>query len=127
MARATLNSPMSQRGDSRTTLGIDRTRFSQPSEKALRYRPIIVELHSSAQFGMTSNLNSTTTYDVVCHAASPVLTANCALGYGHIGAKASQITTPLLSDTDLVRIRGLGVNSGSWLAVNQMRDRCEEE
>jgi len=83
--------------------------FSQPSEKALRYRPVIVELHSSAQFGITSNLDSTTTYDVVCHAASPVLNANCALGYGHIGAKASQIASPPLAYTDLTRIRKLGV------------------
>ena len=70
---------------------------------------IIMGLHSSAQFGVMSHLNWSTAYDVVCHAASPVLTVNCASGKSHIGPKASQVTTPPLSHTDVVRIRGLGV------------------
>jgi nucleotide-binding universal stress UspA family protein len=75
----------------------------------LRADLIIMGLHSSAQFEVMSHLSWTTAYDVVCHAASPVLTVNCASGNGHIGPKASQVTTPLLSHTDLIRIRGLGV------------------
>jgi nucleotide-binding universal stress UspA family protein len=75
----------------------------------LRASLIIMGLHSSAQFAVMSHLNWTTAYDVVCHAGSPVLTVNCASGRGHIGPKASQITTPPLSDTDRIRIRGLGV------------------
>jgi len=70
---------------------------------------IIMGLHYSAYTGALSHLNWTTAYDVVCHAASPVLTVNCASGNGHIGPKASQVTTPPLSHTDLIRIRGLGV------------------
>lgn len=75
----------------------------------LRADLIIMGLHSSAQFGVMSHLNWTTAYDVVCHAASPVLTVNCASGNGHIGPNASQVPTPPLSHTDLIRIRGLGV------------------
>jgi nucleotide-binding universal stress UspA family protein len=75
----------------------------------LRADLIIMGSHSSTQFGAMSHLNSTTAYDVVCHAASPVLTVNCASGKGHIGSRASQVTMPPLSDTDLIRIRGLGV------------------
>ena len=75
----------------------------------LRADLIIMGLHSSAHFGVMSHLNWTTAYDVVCHAGSPVLTVNCASGKGHIGPKASQVTTPLWSHTDLIGIRGLGV------------------
>lgn len=70
---------------------------------------VIMGLHSSAHFGVMSHLNWTTAYDVVCHAASPVLTVSCASGNGYIGPKVSQVATPPLSHTDLIRIHGLGV------------------
>ena len=44
---------------------------------------IIMGLHPSAQVGVISHLNWTTAYDVVCHAASPVLTVNGASGKEH--------------------------------------------
>ena len=40
----------------------------------------------------------------------PALTVNCASEKGYIGPKASKITAAPLSDADLIRIRGLGVN-----------------
>ena len=67
--------------------------------EGLRADLIIMGLHSSVEFGMTSFVMP----------SGPVLTVNCASGTRHIGPKASQITTPPLSDTDLIRIRGLGV------------------
>src|SRR5271165_4054444 len=47
----------------------------------LRADLIIMGLHDSALSGVISHLDLATTYDVVCQAASPVLTVNCYSGY----------------------------------------------
>jgi nucleotide-binding universal stress UspA family protein len=75
----------------------------------LRADLIVMGLHSSARIGVSSQLNWTTAYDVVCHAISPVLTVNRASEKRLIAPKAAERAMPLLSDADLIRIRGLGV------------------
>ena len=60
-----------------------------------------------ASYSSALRLNSEL-HRLSCHAV-PVLTVNCASGKGHIGPKASQVTASPLSDTDLIRIHGLGV------------------
>ena len=66
-------------------------------------------LHDSAHTGIISHLDLATTYDVVCQAGSPVLTVNCSSG-SDLRARATEVTASPLSEADLIRIRGLGVN-----------------
>jgi len=75
----------------------------------LRADLIIMALHSPARSGLTSRLRSTTGYDVVCQAISPVLSVYNPSGKISFGPAAAEITAPPLSDADLIRIRGFGV------------------
>jgi nucleotide-binding universal stress UspA family protein len=75
----------------------------------LRADLIIMGLHDSAYTGVTSHLNWTTAYDVVCHAGIPVLTVNYPSGNLDIRPKPTQITVSPLSQADLIRVRGFGV------------------
>lgn len=80
-------------------------------ETAARLRAdlIIMGLHSSARIEVTSHVNWTTAYEVVSYASSPVLTVNHASVTKDLGPNAAEITTPVLQDADLIRMRGLGV------------------
>jgi nucleotide-binding universal stress UspA family protein len=70
---------------------------------------IIMGLHDSAHSGVSSHLNWTTAYDVVCHAGTPVLTVNYPSGNLDIRPRPTPITVSPLSQADLIRIRGFGV------------------
>lgn len=75
----------------------------------LRVDLIIMGLHDSTQTGIISHLDLATTYDVVCHACSPVLTVNCSSGCEGLPARPTEVTTPSLSEGDLISILGFGV------------------
>jgi nucleotide-binding universal stress UspA family protein len=74
----------------------------------LRAGLIIMGVHDSAHAGIVSHLDLASTYDVVCHASSPVLTVNCFSGYD-VGPRATEVTASPLSETDGLRGDGLGV------------------
>jgi nucleotide-binding universal stress UspA family protein len=74
----------------------------------LRADLIIMGVHDSAHAGIVSHLDLATTYDVVCHASSPVLTVNCFSGYD-VGPRATEVTASPLSETDGVRGDGFGM------------------
>jgi nucleotide-binding universal stress UspA family protein len=68
---------------------------------------IIMGLHDSVHTGIISHLDRATTYDVVCQAGSPVLTANCSSVYD-LRARPTEVTASALSGTDVMRSRGFG-------------------
>jgi hypothetical protein len=70
---------------------------------------IIMGLHDSVYRGGNSLVKSSTAYDVVCQAVTPVMTVNYASGNIDIGPRSSEIAASPLSLADLIRIRGLGV------------------
>jgi nucleotide-binding universal stress UspA family protein len=74
----------------------------------LRANLIIMGLHHSAHTGVVSHLNWTTAYDVVCRAASPVLSVNYHSTTASVPPRATEVTASPLSKADLIRIRGLG-------------------
>jgi len=63
----------------------------------LRADLIITGLHDSAYTGIVSHLDLATTYDVVCHASSPILTVNCFSGYD-VGPRPTEVTASPLTD-----------------------------
>jgi hypothetical protein len=67
-------------------------------------------LHDSAHTGIISHLDLATTYDVVCQAASPVLTVNCSSGYD-VRPRATEVTASRGSETDVIRSHGFGAKS----------------
>ena len=75
----------------------------------LRADLIIMGLHDSAYTGVISHLDLASTYDVVCQASSPVLTANCFSGYD-IRLRPTEVTASPLSETDAIRSHGFGAN-----------------
>jgi len=64
-------------------------------------------LHDSAHTGLISHLDLATTYDVVCHAGSPVLTVNCSSRYD-LRPRATDVTASPLSQTDVIGSDGFG-------------------
>ena len=68
---------------------------------------IIMGVHDSAAPGVISHLDLATTYEVVRHAACPILTFHCSSGYG-LGRQPAAITRSLWSEADLVRGHGFG-------------------
>jgi len=68
---------------------------------------IVMGLHDSAHTGLISHLDLATTYDVVCHAGSPVLTVNCSSRYD-LRPRATDVTASPLSQTDVIGSDGFG-------------------
>jgi len=74
----------------------------------LRADLIIMGLHDSAYTGVISHLDLATTYDVICQAASPVLTVNCFSGYD-VGPRPTKVTASPWSEAEVIRSHGFGV------------------
>ncbi len=71
---------------------------------------IIMGLRHSAHTGLISHLGWATAYEVVCHASSPVLTVNARSGDSDVAPRLThEENLPVVSEGDLIRIRGLGV------------------
>jgi len=68
---------------------------------------ILMGLHESAYTGVISHLDLATTYDVVCHARSPVLTFNCSSG-SDLGLQPTRVTSSPLLQADVIGTHGLG-------------------
>ncbi len=73
----------------------------------LRANLIIMGLHNSAYAGIISHLDLATTYDVVCHASSPVLTVNCFSGYD-VRPRPTEVTASPLPGANSIRSNGFG-------------------
>ncbi len=79
--------------------------------KEIRADLIIMGLRHSAHTSLISHLGWATAYDVVCHATSPVLTVNAPSADAGVAPRLThEENLPVVSEADLIRIRGLGVN-----------------
>ena len=76
----------------------------------LRADLIIMGLHHSPHAEVISHLDLATAYDVVCCADSPVLTVTAPSQASDFRLSASSARNASVSETDLIRMHGLGVN-----------------